>query len=47
MNILKLYKRGNKNLRGAINILLHREIKKGDKIGFRIGEKHYTITRDK
>jgi len=29
----------------ALNLLL--KVKKGDKIGFKIGQKHFVITRDK
>lgn len=47
MNILKLYKKENWSLRIAIGILLGRDFKKGDQIGFNIKRKHYIIKRDK
>jgi len=46
MVILKLLKKENENLRGAISILLNRGLGKGSTIGFRIGNRHFTITRD-
>mgnify|MGYP006910070949 CR=1 FL=1 len=46
MLILKLLKKENENLRGALSVLLNRGLGRGSSIGFRIGKRHFTITRD-
>ena len=44
--IIKLLKKENRNLLGAIGVLLGRKGKKGDEIGFEIKRTHYRIVRD-